>query len=165
MRARIPDNWNSRCKGPEIGVCLVLLGSSTKSQHGQMAKAMGAIASTSTFTQSEMKSSHRRIWGQGKDLSWLRLCHYYSDFRCKDESRVRRRYYNNPSGSGRALNQGASSEVIRISQGAKDGAGICWNGETGRSRIGWELWTSQSSSRGVVNCVAKSEDHGGAAEW
>ena len=34
MRARIPDNWNSRCKGPEIGVCLVLLGSSTKSQHG-----------------------------------------------------------------------------------------------------------------------------------
>ena len=32
-----------------------------------MAKAMGAIASTSTFTQSEMKSSHRRIWGQDRN--------------------------------------------------------------------------------------------------
>lgn len=34
MRARIPDNWNSGRQGPEIGACLLLVGSSTQSQHG-----------------------------------------------------------------------------------------------------------------------------------
>lgn len=31
---RISDSWNSRCKGPEVGICFMLLGSSTEGQCG-----------------------------------------------------------------------------------------------------------------------------------